>query len=243
MLRWQLLKIRRGEPDALFHLQQAKTLAFKTKEHQRIIPVMIALLEYEWLTLKKIITGEELNICVGLIQKVDSIFLNSEIYFWLQKAGKQETSLPELYEPYKLLREGKISMAADFWQKTGCPFEKAFALFEGNEEDKKNALLLFQQLGANAVSEKIKMEMRAGGIKKIPRGLRESTKTNPAQLTNRELDVLQLLQKGNQNKEIAGTLFISPKTADHHISSILFKLDVNSRSKAVTEAVRLGILK
>jgi len=87
------------------------------------------------------------------------------------------------------------------------------------------------------------MEMRAVGIKKIPRGLRESTRTNPAQLTNRELDVLQLLQKGNQNKEIAGALFISPKTADHHISSILFKLDVNSRSKAVTEAIRLDILK
>jgi len=34
-----------------------------------------------------------------------------------------------------------------------------------------------------------------------------------------------------------------PKTADHHISSILFKLDVNTRSKAITEAVRLGILK
>jgi DNA-binding NarL/FixJ family response regulator len=87
------------------------------------------------------------------------------------------------------------------------------------------------------------MEMRSSGIKKIPRGLRESTRANPAQLTNRELDVLQLLQKGDQNKEIAGTLFISPKTADHHISSILFKLDVKTRSKAVSEAVRLGILK
>ena len=84
--------------------------------------------------------------------------------------------------------------------------------------------------------------MRAVGIKKIPRGLRESTRTNPAQLTNRELDVLQLLQKGNQNKEIAGALFISPKTADHHISSILFKLDVNSRTKAVREAVRMEII-
>jgi len=237
------IKIRRGEPDVLFLLDEAKALAFKTREHQRVIPMMIALLEYEWLTGKKIITDEELKICIELTQKVDNIFLNSEIHFWLQKTGKKVPGLQELSEPYKYLMEGKINKAADFWQKKGCPFENAFALFEGNETDKKNALLLFQQLGANAVSEKIKMEMRAGGIKKIPRGLRKSTQANPAQLTNRELDVLQLLQQGNQNKEIAGALFISPKTADHHISSILFKLDVNSRSKAVTEAVRLGILK
>jgi len=87
------------------------------------------------------------------------------------------------------------------------------------------------------------MEMRSSGIKKIPRGLRESTKTNPAQLTNRELDVLILLKEAVQNKEIANTLFISPKTVDHHISSILFKLDVSSRSKAVAEAISSGILK
>jgi DNA-binding NarL/FixJ family response regulator len=134
-------------------------------------------------------------------------------------------------------------MAAAFWAGKGCPFEQALMLFQGDEDDKKNALQIFQQLGATAVCEKAKLEMRAGGIKNIPRGLRESTRNNPAQLTNRELDVLQLLQDGAQNKEIAGLLFISPKTADHHISSILSKLDVNTRSKAVTKAVRLGILK
>ena len=188
------IKIRRGEPDALFHLQEAKTLAFKTKEHQRIIPAMIAFFEYEWLTAKNIIAEEELKVCIDLIKKVDNIFLNSEFAFWLQKARKHEISLPELYEPYKLLKAGNAGMAAEFWENTGCPFEKAFALFEGNEDDKRNALSIFQQLGADAVYQKIKMEMRSSGIKKIPRGLRESTKTNPAQLTNRELDVLQLLK-------------------------------------------------
>src|SRR3954468_4892308 len=112
----------------------------------------------------------------------------------------------------------------------GCAFQKAFALFEGNEENKKNAFLVLQKLGADAVCEKIKMEMRAGGIRKIPRGLRGSTKTNAAQLTNPEIDVLRLLQQGVPNKEIANTLFISPKTADHRTSNIFSKLDVNARS-------------
>jgi len=81
------------------------------------------------------------------------------------------------------------------------------------------------------------------GIKSIPRGVRKTTQSNPAFLTGRELDVLQLLKADLQSKEIAAQLFISTKTVDHHISSILFKLDVKSRTKAVTEAVRQEILK
>ena len=80
------------------------------------------------------------------------------------------------------------------------------------------------------------------GVKNIPRGPRESTRSNPAQLTNRHIDVLVLLKEGLQNAEIADKLFISAKTVDNHISSILSKLGVNTRAKAVREAIRLGIL-
>jgi len=105
------------------------------------------------------------------------------------------------------------------------------------------ALSILQVLGATAVYEKMKLEMRTAGIKNIPRGIRKTTQSNPLFLTDRELDVLQLLKESLQNKEIAARLFISAKTVDHHISSILFKLDVNSRTKAVNEALRLQIIK
>ena len=85
--------------------------------------------------------------------------------------------------------------------------------------------------------------MRASGIKSIPRGIRKTTRANTAHLTERELDVLQLLKEGLQNKEIAGKLFISPKTVVHHISSIFFKLDVKSRTKAVQQAIHRNIIK
>jgi hypothetical protein len=49
-----------------------------------------------------------------------------------------------------------------------------------------------------------------------------------------------LLQEGLHNKEIAGRLFISAKMVDHHISAILYKLEVNSRIKAVHEAGEAG---
>jgi len=237
------IKMRQGKEEVLPFLLEARNIIFKTQEHQRIIPFMIVLLQYEWLTGISIISDEEFTLAIALAQRVDLVTLNSEFDFWLRKARRQDLHLAKLYEPYQLLRNGKIRPAASFWEKKNCPFERAMMLFEGNEDDKKASLVILQNLEAHAICEKIKMEMRAGGIKKIPRGQRESTKTNPMNLTNRELDVLQLLQKGIQNKEIAQSLFISPKTVDNHISNILFKLDVNSRAKAVNEAVRLNILK
>ncbi|HKH62384.1 MAG TPA: AAA family ATPase [Flavitalea sp.] len=237
------IKLRRGETDTLVYLDEARALASIAKEYQRTIPVMIAVLECEWLLGKKFLSDEEINGSADLITTVGNVFQNSEIAFWLEKAKRNEILLPELYEPYKALKAGRVNEAVTFWDTKGCPFEKALALFEGNENDKRSALSILQGLGADAVYEKLKMEMRASGIKKIPRGQRESTKTNPAQLTNRELDVLQLLKNGGHNKEIAETLFISSKTVDNHISSIFFKLNVNSRVKAVKEAIGLNIIK
>ena len=65
---------------------------------------------------------------------------------------------------------------------------------EGSEEDKKTAIEMVHNLGADAIYEKMKFQMRASGIKSIPRGLRQSTMSNPANLTQRELDVLQLFR-------------------------------------------------
>jgi DNA-binding CsgD family transcriptional regulator len=236
------IKIRRGEPDALPLLLEAKKLAFVTTELQRIIPAMIALLEYEWASGKRCIEREVLHETMNMFLHLEKISKPCRFFFWLDKMKEH---YPELKEKCKTsLSSGKTVLEdADSWEQLGCPYEQALSLFGGTEDDKRRALSIIQQLGADAIYEKLKMEMRSSGIKKIPRGLRGSTKANPAQLTNRELDVLQLLKKGIQNREIAEVLFISPKTVDHHISSILFKLDVNSRSKAVTAAARLGIVK
>ena len=136
-----------------------------------------------------------------------------------------------------------VEKTASDWQKLGRPYEQALVLFRGNDNDKRKALSIVQALGANRVYEKLKAEMRGSGIKQIPRGQRKTTLSNTALLTSRELDILELLKVGMQNKEIAARLFISAKTVDHHISAILFKLDVKSRLKAVHEAFSKGILK
>jgi DNA-binding NarL/FixJ family response regulator len=59
----------------------------------------------------------------------------------------------------------------------------------------------------------------------------------------RELEVLRLMAKGKSNKEIATTLFISEGTVKSHGKSIFAKLNVASRTEAVTEATRRGFLR
>jgi len=68
-----------------------------------------------------------------------------------------------------------------------------------------------------------------------------SRATQPA-LTDRELQVLELLAAGQRNKEIAATLSISEDTARTHIKSIFVKFNVHDRTAALAEAVRRGLV-
>jgi DNA-binding NarL/FixJ family response regulator len=63
-----------------------------------------------------------------------------------------------------------------------------------------------------------------------------------ATLTHRELEVLKLVASGKENNEIARNLFISPKTVQNHMSSILTKLQLENRIQAAVAAVRSGIV-
>jgi len=78
--------------------------------------------------------------------------------------------------------------------------------------------------------------MRASNATGIPLGPRSVTRGNPFGLTSREMEILRLLIEGLSNTEISGRLHISPKTADHHVSAILKKMNVHSREKAAVLA-------
>lgn len=65
---------------------------------------------------------------------------------------------------------------------------------------------------------------------------------NPENLTDREKDVLILLAQGKANKEIASDLGVGDKTVKTHVSNILAKLGVQSRTQAALHAVRLGLV-
>ncbi len=65
---------------------------------------------------------------------------------------------------------------------------------------------------------------------------------SPEALTERETEVLRLVARGHANKQIASSLFVSEKTVKAHVSSILMKLGVQSRTQAALHAVRTGLV-
>ena len=67
-------------------------------------------------------------------------------------------------------------------------------------------------------------------------------KTQAEDLTNRELEVVRLVAQGRSNQDIAQELVISEKTVKTHVSSILSKLNMPSRTEAALYAVRIGLV-
>jgi DNA-binding NarL/FixJ family response regulator len=64
----------------------------------------------------------------------------------------------------------------------------------------------------------------------------------PWSLTQRELEVLQLLAEGSTNGEISQRLYISPKTTKNHLAAIFQKLDVTNRTHGLVRAVVMGLV-
>ena len=71
---------------------------------------------------------------------------------------------------------------------------------------------------------------------------RAGNQADSAELSDREIEVLQLTAKGLTNKEIGLQLHISNRTVQGHLRKIFSKLDVNSRTEAVTKALALNLM-
>jgi DNA-binding CsgD family transcriptional regulator len=99
--------------------------------------------------------------------------------------------------------------------------------------DARAALACFEDLGATRDADAAAAALRALGVR--------SPRTGPkglGLLTKRELEILSLLGDGLANPDIAARLYISRKTVEHHVASILSKLGLSGRAEAATYAVR-----
>jgi len=95
------------------------------------------------------------------------------------------------------------------------------------------ALSVFEDLGAGRDADAAAALMRDLGVKASRTGPR-----NAGRLTRREQEVLALLGEGLSNPEIAGRLFLSRKTVEHHVARILSKLGLRGRAEAAALAAR-----
>ena len=102
-------------------------------------------------------------------------------------------------------------------------------------DEARAAAAVFERIGANGGADRAAALLRQLGAPARVRSA-ENQERAIAGLSARELEVLDLVRQGNTNAEIATRLYISPKTAEHHVSRILNKLGVRTRAEAAALA-------
>ncbi|MGY1601512.1 LuxR C-terminal-related transcriptional regulator [Geodermatophilus sp. SYSU D00815] len=95
---------------------------------------------------------------------------------------------------------------------------------------------VFRDLGAGPDADRVAGLLRRLGVRTGP------PPRIPGPLTRREREVLELLAAGLSNGEIAGWLFLSKRTVEHHVGSVFAKLGVTSRTQAALQTRRAGPL-
>ncbi len=236
------VRIRRGEPGAPEILAEARRLAIGTQEPQRICPVAAAAAEFAWLQDDREAAIRDARWGLEFTRLVRNPWPRSELTYWLWKSGGDVPTSVEVAEPVAAHLAGDHAAAAAAWQRVGCPYEEAMALAHTQAEDaQRRALQIFESLGAQPMAARVRQQLRAQGVRDVPRGARASTRANPHGLTRRELQILEFVAQGMRNAAIGRKLFVSPKTVDHHVAAILAKLGVSSRGEAARAAHDLGL--
>lgn len=231
------IRVRRGDPQAAEVLDQALDLAQGMGELQRMGPVRAARAEAAWLAGDLALTRTEAEGAFALALELGDPWLVGELGVWLWRAGALADPPTGAAEPYALGMKGQALDSARAWASLGCPFEQALALWESAEPSaQREALALFEAVGARPLADRIARQLRAQGIRDLPRRPRASTLAHPAGLTTREVEVLRLVAQGLRNADIAERLFVSPKTVDHHVSALLGKLQARGRAELAARA-------
>ena len=236
------LAVRRGDPDAAGRLADLAGHAERAGELQRVVPVVELMTE-------QALTGagrmpierfEQLAEVIGLGGRLAGRF-SVRLAGWAAVAGIRIELDDAGSGPYAAMCEEDWTGAANAFGALGWPYDRALMLSLTDAEDAlTEALETARELGAEPLARRVTERMRELGLR-VPPGPRRATRSNPAGLTARQLEVLELLAEGLTNAEIAERLVVSPRTAEHHVAAVLTKLGAADRRDAVRRAAELGL--
>ena len=231
-----LVAARRGQDEAWLRLDEARDYIAKSQilDYQARIAVArgeVQLFEGD----VEAIRADVLPWFLEAVRLEDREWL-PDLTMLLWRSGLVDSPPEGLREPELLSLTGRHREASTVWSRAGAPYKAAWALLDSDEElDLREARAMFDRLGARVLVERTDVKLRSIGAK-VPRGARPSTRANVGGLTDRETEVLALLDEGLRNADIAARLHLSEKTVGHHVSAILAKLGVASRLEAVRRA-------
>lgn len=239
-------RIRMGVPEDGV-LDEARALPTAQRDIMRSAPLALVDAEALWLGLPRPGALERLRAAFDVsLHSHGQLWNLADAALWLTLLG-EPAAMPEavasrLRAPYRAHLAGAWREAAAAWSELGCLYEQAIALSMGDEAARREALALFDNTGAAAAAARLRRELRASGVRAIPRGPIATTRAGPAGLTQRQSQVYALLVKGFSNAQIARRLSISPKTAEHHVSAIMARMGVTTRQAAADAARERGLL-
>jgi DNA-binding CsgD family transcriptional regulator/tetratricopeptide (TPR) repeat protein len=223
-------------------LDEALAIALQTGESQRLVPVAVARAEAAWIAGRAGDVAAEIDRAWSAAVALPQAWELGELSWWLHLAGQHRPISVPLAPPFALMLADKHRNAAAAWEALGCPLWSAYALALSAEiRDAQESLDILARLDVPAVRHAVLRERHARGLA-VPRGPRQASRANPAGLTARETEVLQLLADGLSYAEVADRLVLSEKTVGHHVSAVLRKLGEPTRSRAVAAAMRLGVI-
>jgi len=232
--------VRQGRADAAKWLALAARHATGANVLEWLVPTGLAHIEHAWLTGDHAQAGPYPELLMERTDRPGALVWRGELLVYLRRLGYPAGPFPGCPEPYASALRGDWQSAADAWLGAGDPYEHAVELASsGQVEPTLKALKVLDGLGAKPAVAIVRSRLRGLGVTRLPRRPQPGTLTNPAGLTDRQLEILRLVAAGLSNAEIARRLVVSTRTVDHHVSAILSKLGVHTRRDAAAWAADL----